>query len=629
VLPGPFTLDAANGVVGGSATAALEALVDHSLIQFEAADGRYLLLDTIREFAERRLRAAGEAEVAQGRLLDWAAGLARAVQPDLDRGETAALRRVERDGDGVRAALAVALRTGRGLETAAGIVTALAFFWSLRGHCSEGRIWADRILTTLDDPPCGLRWAAAFLAGYAGDIAASGDLARSAAEAAERVDDQRTHGRALIAVGMSDMFAAPEAMVPVLVEAAELTHRAGDGWARVEALQMLAYAHLIRTDHRQVVRHLDAAVPTLNELGHPQLRAWDAAIRAEADALIGRFDDAVTLGRRAVALATAVGEPVSAASALRPLATALCQLGRVDECAAELAEVAPFFVEHPGLGSRAMTGISAATAAVWRCASTATGDAEAAHAAASSSGLVSLIGESGALLALAQLASGDAERAAGTATTTIALAESIDSVASICAAQLVWCAAQRALGRSNPQAASVAHQALADASSREFIPLVADALDVIAGLAVGRARWGVAARLHAAAERLRSELPCTPSPLVSLFRAADERTLAERLGPAELANAHSQGARLNAVAAARYAARSRGRRERPKSGWASLTPTERDVVMLTTRGLSNRDIGAQLLISEGTVRTHLRSVFAKLDLRSRAELAAEAARRIR
>ncbi|HEX2297257.1 MAG TPA: AAA family ATPase, partial [Pseudonocardiaceae bacterium] len=170
VLPGPFTLDAANGVVGGSATAALEALVDHSLIQFEAADGRYLLLDTIREFAERRLRAAGEAEVAQGRLLDWAAGLARAVQPDLDRGETAALRRVERDGDGVRAALAVALRTGRGLETAAGIVTALAFFWSLRGHCSEGRVWADRILTILDDPPCGLRWAAAFLAGYAGDV---------------------------------------------------------------------------------------------------------------------------------------------------------------------------------------------------------------------------------------------------------------------------------------------------------------------------------------------------------------------------------------------------------------------------------------------------------------------------
>jgi len=41
-------------------------------------------------------------------------------------------------------------------------------------------------------------------------------------------------------------------------------------------------------------------------------------------------------------------------------------------------------------------------------------------------------------------------------------------------------------------------------------------------------------------------------------------------------------------------ARSRGRRDRPRSGWASLTPTEREVATLTAAGLTNRDIGAQL-----------------------------------
>jgi predicted ATPase/DNA-binding CsgD family transcriptional regulator len=628
VLPGPFTLEAAHGVVGGPATAALEALVDHSLVQFDAADERYQLLDTIREFADRPLRAAGEAEATEGRLLDWVAGLAEAVRPCLDRGDVEALRRVERDADGVRAALEVALRTGRGLDLAARIVTALAFFWFLRGQCAEGRAWADRVLAALDDPPCGLRWAAAFQAGYAGDLTASARGARVAAEAAQRVGDQRIRGRALLVAGINEVLVNDASGVPALVEAVELATRAGDSWARVEALQVLAYADLIRCDHRQAVRHADSSIATLDELGHPQLRAWDAAIRAEASALVGRFDEAVVLGRRAIELATAVGEPVSAASAVRPLAAALCQLGRVEECAAELAGLAPFFVEHPGLGNRAMAGIGAATVAVWRRAGAAVAEVEAVYEAVRASEILMAIGEAGALLALARLASGDTERAAATATEVITEVEPIEAVGSVCAARLVWCAAQRQRGTGDsPEVASVAHRALADASGRELVPVVADAVDVLAGLAVDRERWEVAARLHAAATRLRTELASVPSPLVSLFRPADERAVAERLGPAELARAHAQGATLDAVSVIGYAARSRGPRSRPRSGWGSLTPTEHDVVTLTATGLTNRDIAAQLLVSEGTVRTHLRSVFAKLGLRSRAELAAEATRR--
>jgi predicted ATPase/DNA-binding CsgD family transcriptional regulator len=628
VLPGPFTLDAAHGVVGGPATAALEALVDHSLIQFEAADERYQLLDTIREFADRPLRAAGEVEVTEDRLLDWAVGLAEAVRPSLDRGDVAALRRIERDADGIRAALEAALCSGRGLDSAARIVTALAFFWSLRGQCVEGRVWADRVMAALEEPPCGLRWATAFLAVYSGDLTAAAEQARVAAEAARQVGDRRIRGRALLVVGMSDALVNHGSANSLFAEAVELATRAGDSWARVEALQMLSYTDLIRCDHRQAVRHADASISTLDELGHPQLRAWDAAIRAEAGALVGRFDEAVALSRRAVALATAVGEPVSAASALRTLATALCQLGRAEECAAELAGLAPFFAEHPGLGSRAMVDVAATTAAVWRRASTAVDEAEAAYEAARASEMLVLVGESGALLALAQLAGGDAERAAATATATITEVEAIEAVGSVCAARLTWCTARRELGAGeSPEVASVAHRALADASGRELLPLVADAVDVIAGLAVDRDRCEVAARLHAAADRLRTELASKPSPLVSLFRPADERKIAERLEPAELCRVQAQGATLDAVSVVGYAARSRGRRSRPRSGWASLTPTERDVVTLTATGLTNRAIAAQLLIGEGTVRTHLRSVFAKLGLRSRAELAAEATRR--
>jgi DNA-binding CsgD family transcriptional regulator len=61
--------------------------------------------------------------------------------------------------------------------------------------------------------------------------------------------------------------------------------------------------------------------------------------------------------------------------------------------------------------------------------------------------------------------------------------------------------------------------------------------------------------------------------------------------------------------------------------WASLTPTELDVVRLIAEGFSNPEIGTRLFITRATVKTHLSHVFTKLGVMSRAELAAEATRR--
>jgi DNA-binding CsgD family transcriptional regulator len=71
----------------------------------------------------------------------------------------------------------------------------------------------------------------------------------------------------------------------------------------------------------------------------------------------------------------------------------------------------------------------------------------------------------------------------------------------------------------------------------------------------------------------------------------------------------------------------RGARKRPASGWEALTPSELEVVRLAADGLTNPEIGQRLFISRRTVQTHLAHVFRKLDISSRVELAAEAARR--
>jgi DNA-binding CsgD family transcriptional regulator len=73
-----------------------------------------------------------------------------------------------------------------------------------------------------------------------------------------------------------------------------------------------------------------------------------------------------------------------------------------------------------------------------------------------------------------------------------------------------------------------------------------------------------------------------------------------------------------------YAARGRGTRSRPSTGWASLTPAEREVVRLVVDGLTNPQIAARLFVSRATVKTHLSHVYAKLGVANRTELAAVA-----
>jgi len=50
-------------------------------------------------------------------------------------------------------------------------------------------------------------------------------------------------------------------------------------------------------------------------------------------------------------------------------------------------------------------------------------------------------------------------------------------------------------------------------------------------------------------------------------------------------------------------------------------------VDLVVEGLSNPQIGERLFVSPRTVQTHVAHVFTKLEVSSRAQLAAEAARR--
>jgi len=59
----------------------------------------------------------------------------------------------------------------------------------------------------------------------------------------------------------------------------------------------------------------------------------------------------------------------------------------------------------------------------------------------------------------------------------------------------------------------------------------------------------------------------------------------------------------------------------PVPGWSELTDAEQALAALVARGFTNREVGKRMFVSHYTVDAHLRNVFRKLGISSRAELA--------
>jgi DNA-binding CsgD family transcriptional regulator len=145
--------------------------------------------------------------------------------------------------------------------------------------------------------------------------------------------------------------------------------------------------------------------------------------------------------------------------------------------------------------------------------------------------------------------------------------------------------------------------------------------------------YGEAATLGRAVELLRS----SPRPVMLASALADygaalihSRSRSE--GIRQLEEAWSIFDRLDAqpamagiqrelgAAGARQRRPARGK-QRPDFGWAALTDSEMTVARLVSAGHTNRSVAEQLGVTASTIGTHLRSVFAKMDVQSRVQLA--------
>ena len=148
VFAGGFDLGAAE-MVANADVSTLRSLAGKSLVHVETTvtgAQRFLLLETLREFAVEQLHARGEeTEIRQRHYVTYLQ-LFRTGDSHLRRPEAAAwLARLEPEQDNVRAALQWALDEAR-YEDAAWLLIAVNWFWFLRGNWYEESRWLAQLL---------------------------------------------------------------------------------------------------------------------------------------------------------------------------------------------------------------------------------------------------------------------------------------------------------------------------------------------------------------------------------------------------------------------------------------------------------------------------------------------------
>ena len=137
--------------------------------------------------------------------------------------------------------------------------------------------------------------------------------------------------------------------------------------------------------------------------------------------------------------------------------------------------------------------------------------------------------------------------------------------------------------------------------------------------------------------RLKSSLPNTAVLMLSAFDSEEAVTAALTAGASgfvvktidhqrmvEGIRAIARGEMLLSPAAAdrvvQRLARTRREKEREADALQALTPREREVFRLVAQGCTNAEIAERLVLSEKTVKTHVRNISNKLNLRGKGEM---------
>lgn len=632
VFMGGFDLNAAQVVAGSgelerySILEQLSLLVDKSLVLAENCRNRtrYRMLETMRQYAQEKLGDSDEAETIHTRHRDHYSGLAAMFETLAPTELEQHAQVAETEIDNLRAAFTWSIDKGDP-DGALALASHLQPLWRRRGRTQEGLAWLDAALTNASAQAANVTpamraraLADRVMLNVLVDPAGKG-AATEAVKLAREIGDPALLLRALSAWCCVAAYNAETAEAS-FAEALGLARSLCDLTALSQLLPVQAFAALVAGDpHAQRAAaeegcHIARAIGDEFTARHCN---WNIAM---SHLYSGELDTAIEQFNELTAGADAHHDPVFGMAGRFGLSIALAFRG---ETTAAHTNAAAAVEQAVSLGD--LTFMDAFTYAGLALAALARGDVAAATEASEiARQRLNQRREFAALywnpIAEVALASGDLATARRHADEFVAATSGVNaSMALTTRARIAAAQADFA------QAESDGRRALVCASKSRAYLAIPDALECLASVAGQRGDHQEAARLFGAAQGIRNRTGQIRFAIYDRSYQASVAELHEALGHLERETLWAQGAALSTEEALLYAQRGRGARKRPSRGWSSLTPSEQEIVRLVCAGLANKDVAAKLFISPRTVQTHLTHIYRKIGVKSRTQLAQQAA----
>ena len=286
----------------------LGALVDKSLLVL-GADGRYRMLETIREYGLERLAEAGETERLRVDHARYLLALADEAEPRMrGRDQLRWLSRLAADHDNLHAAVRAAITAGDA-ATAVALTARLGWYWWLSGHRAEGAKLAGEVIAMPGESSTedlALAYTFAALNGLEGVTAI--EKVKTYFEAAQRltVGLELRHPVLRLVWPLTAIFEAQSAESGF--ESVEPLFHDPDQWLRAVVKMIVAQLRLNFGQNAEVVEaEMREALDGFRAVGERWGIGFALSLLGDLAAGRGEFGTAVAWQREAIALVREVG----------------------------------------------------------------------------------------------------------------------------------------------------------------------------------------------------------------------------------------------------------------------------------------------------------------------------------